>query len=71
MSGALAASSQVHSCYAGNWLEFAYGREPTSNDSSIVERVATRSVEEGLSVKALLVSMVQSEAFMTRSVEEL
>lgn len=67
----LTTSPQVHDCYSSYWLEFAYGRGTTSNDTVIYERLGDASVKNEMNLKKMLVALVQSEAFMTRSVTEL
>lgn len=71
LATALAASPQVHECYAKHWLEFAYGRARSKNDAGLIERLGARSAAEDLSIKDLIVALVTTQAFTTRSVEEL
>lgn len=68
---ALSESAQTHECYTRHWLEFAYGRAHVDSDRTLVKRLGKNSIESGLSVQELIVGLVKSEAFLTRSMEEL
>jgi hypothetical protein len=61
----LAARPQVHRCYAGNWLEYAYGRQKKSGDSLLVDTVAKASLA-GASTKQVIMQLVQAKAFSHR-----
>jgi hypothetical protein len=54
-----------------HWLEFAHGRVKAEDDEAQIERLATASVAGELAVQDLLVQLVASEAFLTRSTEEM
>jgi hypothetical protein len=71
LASALADSRVVHECYARHWLEFAYGRAQSPLDASIVARLGEASADGALSIKELIVGLVKTEAFLTRSAEEL
>lgn len=71
LADAMAASTDVHECYAKHWLEFAYGRLEADEDESLVTRLAQRSLDDGLSMRGLIVGLVKTEAFLTRSQQEL
>lgn len=67
----LAASPSVHSCYLQHWVEFAAGRPAAPEDDPLVTRLGTLSADDDTSVKDLLVALVTSQPFLTRSTEEL
>lgn len=69
LAHALAESQQVHDCYAKHLLEFTFGRVSAAADSGILERVALSSKDD-VSVKELLVHLVSSSTFLTRSQKE-
>jgi hypothetical protein len=73
LSLALAESEQVHRCYTSEWIEFAYDRraERTGADDSLITRLGQASKDNNASAKDLLVGLVVSDAFLTRSAEEL
>jgi hypothetical protein len=71
LATAIAESSQAHECYTRYWVEFAYGRAFVDGDRNLVQRLGGESRTQGLSVKDLIVGLVRTEAFMTRSTEEL
>jgi hypothetical protein len=67
----IASSSDAHACYAQHWLEFAYGRPATDVDDPIVTRLGKGSAAGDLAIRDLIVSLVKTESFLTRSTEEL
>jgi hypothetical protein len=71
LSEKLADSPSVHACYVKHWLEFAHGRPEAQDDIRQIERLAAASRAGELSVRRLLVALTASEAFLTRSSEEL
>lgn len=71
LADALADSQWVHECYVRHWIEYSLGRHAEAEDQALVAQLGERSLEGELSVKELLVSLVTSRAFLTRSIEEL
>jgi hypothetical protein len=69
LADALAASPGVHECYARHWLEFGYGRPSAAEDDGLVARLGAASAGGSLSIKQLIVALVETEAFLTRSHE--
>lgn len=67
----MAESEGVHTCYAKHLLEFVFGRPSSREDKPLVDRLGRGSLDRDLSVQALLTELVSSDAFLTRSVEEL
>jgi hypothetical protein len=65
-SQTLAASRQAHECYVRHWLEFGFGRGYAAGDAPLVRRVADASRQTDLSVKQLLIQLVQSPSFRNR-----
>jgi hypothetical protein len=65
LANVLAQRPQVHRCYAGNWLEYAYGRQKQKGDSALIDNVAKQSLS-GASAKQLIMSLVQAKAFSHR-----
>jgi len=61
----LTARPQVHKCYTGNWLEYAYGRQKAEGDAALIERVATASMS-GASTKDLILKLVLEKSFSRR-----
>lgn len=70
LAHALANSKNVHECYTQHALEFIYGRPHTTTDTSLVDRLAMQSLDDDLAVRDLLLGLVKTEAFLTRSTEE-
>jgi len=68
LSQQLAASPEAHTCYANNLLEFILGRDLDSTDRSVVRSLANRSLDERLSIKELVESVVVSNTFRVRSI---
>jgi hypothetical protein len=60
-------SAEAHECYVKHWLEFGLGRPVADGDAPLIARVATASRDQGISVKDLLVQLVQSPNFRSRA----
>lgn len=71
LADAIAGSKAAHECYAQHWLEYSYGRPAVAIDDALVQRLGAGSVVGKLSVKDLVVGLVKTESFLTRSAEEL
>lgn len=71
LANVIADTAMAHGCYVRHWVEYAYGRAVGPEDRALIARVAGRSLEEDLSVRDILVELVASQAFRTRSVREL
>jgi hypothetical protein len=71
LSQRLADSASVHACYVKHWLEFAHGRPEANADTHQIDRLAVASRGGDLSVRKLLVALIASEGFLTRSTQEL
>ncbi len=67
LSQQLAESPEVHDCYATQLLEFVLGRDLAKLDQRIVKTLGARSLEEQLSIKALVLEIVTSRTFRVRS----
>ncbi len=59
----LATLPRVRSCYAKNWLEFAYGRETTASDQRTLGRAARDLETPGGGIRTLLVELTRGAAF--------
>ena len=69
LAGAMVESLDAHHCYAKNWLEYSFGRPVQPGDSPVLESLARSSRSEGLSVKEILVSLVDSPLFRNRRLQ--
>jgi hypothetical protein len=65
----LAASTQVHECYARNWLGYALGREVSAAEEGAVKQLAGAS-HAGSGAKDLLARIAVMDLFRARSVKE-
>lgn len=64
-----AASPQVHACYVGHLLEYAWAREAeASEDFALIADIRDRSVAGELSIRDILLELAGAEAFLTRQV---
>lgn len=70
LSRQLAASPEVHACYTSQLLELALGRDLRRTDREVVSALADRSLGDELSIKELVLSVVSSNAFRIRSLEQ-
>jgi hypothetical protein len=68
---ALAASPSVHECYVRHWQEFAHGRLYAPEDQGLVIRLADGSRQENVPIHEVIVGLVKSQPFLTRSPQEL
>jgi hypothetical protein len=68
LNDALAAQVQTHDCYAKHWVEYALGRDTAGSDLDLIQGLGDASLD-GLSVKDLIIELVQSEEFRARNVE--
>ena len=64
----LAASDQVRDCVATSWFRYAYGRAETSEDVCTLAVVNQKFAEAKYDLKALLVSLTETDAFLYRKV---
>jgi hypothetical protein len=71
LADALAASPEVHACYARYWVSYAAGRWTTDEEAPLVARLGSTSLDEQLSIIDLVVEVVVSRPFRARSTTEL
>ena len=64
---AIAASPEARSCYARNWVRYAFGRQETTGDSCSVAALATNLGDDNYKVTDLLIDMTRTNAFMFRA----
>ncbi len=62
----VALSGDVRSCYAGRYLNFAYGRAITAEDACDREAVETAFEQAQGNVKQLLLAVTQTDGFLLR-----
>ena len=60
----IAASEAVQSCFASHWSDFAYARSLEDADACTRETLETRFERSGYDVKALLLALTQTPAFL-------
>lgn len=65
LAAGLAASRQVHDCYAQQWMRYALGREVLEEEPG-AQAVKDAFFESGGDIATLLRSIVQTELFRTR-----
>jgi hypothetical protein len=68
LSQQLAQSPEVHACYSRQLLEFMLGRDLQLLDTSVVRDLAKLSLEK-VSIKELVLNVVASATFRSRSIE--
>ncbi len=66
LSEQLAESTEVHACYIQQLLEYLLGRDLGAEDMALVEAYAVESVETGISVREIILRVVESRAFRYR-----
>ena len=68
LSRQLAAVPETHACYVSNLLQLALGRALVDADhAQLVAPLAERSLAEALPIRALILEIVTSDAFRTRT----
>jgi len=60
----IAKTESVELCFADNWLNFAYGRTLGAEDECTTERVHEAFLASGSDVRALLLEITQTDAFL-------
>jgi hypothetical protein len=68
LNGAMAERVQTHDCYSKHWVEFALGRDTAGSDLDLIQNLGDASLG-GLSVKELILELVQSDEFQVRNAE--
>ena len=71
LANALANSTQVQECVSSQWFRFAYNRTVTAEDSCSVEELNEVFRASNFNIKALLVALTQTNAFLYRRAVEL
>ncbi len=66
----IASSAEAQTCYARHWVQFAYERPLTNEDSCVVENVAKKVSAGGYGVLSLIADLTQSDSFRLRAVPE-
>jgi len=65
---AITARVQTHDCYSKHWVEYALGRHTAGSDLDLIQSLGDTSLD-GLSVKELIIDLVQSAEFRARNAE--
>ncbi len=66
----LAASPDVHACFATQWLRFAYGIEESAETACLVEEIGQKFEKDGLKIEDLIVSLTLAPRFAQRSIDD-
>ncbi len=69
LAEAMVETMNAHRCYAQNWLEYSFGRPVQPGDTPVLQSIATESRDTGLSVKEILVALVDSPLFRNRRLQ--
>jgi hypothetical protein len=67
LSEQLADSPEVHACYIQQLLEYVLGRDLEPADMALVVAYADESVNEGLSIREIVLRVVESRSFRYRA----
>lgn len=60
----IAAAEETQACFANNWMSFAYGRTLGAEDACTKSDVERKFAESGYDVRALLLALTQTDAFL-------
>lgn len=63
----IAASPQAQSCYAKQWVQYAYERNLTAQDACTVQDLAGKLTQNGYTVLNLIADLTQSQSFRLRA----
>lgn len=66
LSRVLAESAAAQTCYARRWVQFAYGRALTNQDSCTVDDLASKLTAGGYTILDLVADLTQSDSFRYR-----
>lgn len=66
LAARLAASKRARGCYVKQWFRFAYGRGEVAADACTVERLQKGFEASGRDIRALVLGLTQSDAFLLR-----
>ena len=61
---------RAQTCFAGHWLEFAYGRTLGGGDECLQAAVNTAFEKAGYNVRRLLLALTQTDDFLYRAGQE-
>lgn len=64
LAALLATDEQAHACYVEQWLAFALGRPLEARDREAIPAVVARFAGSGTNIRALLLALVASPAFL-------
>jgi hypothetical protein len=70
LASVIATQPFSHECYVQNWVEYLHGRQVAANDGPTIVRIGRRSLAESTPVQDLILAVVTSRAFRTRSTIE-
>jgi len=70
LADAFAESQRTHECYTERWIEYAFNRKGTEQDTGVVRYLAEQS-RGGVGIEEMLVQLVTTRAFRSRSPEEM
>jgi hypothetical protein len=65
---AIASSREANLCYARSWVQAAYARELSSEDSCVVEDLTAKLTTGGYRILDLIADLTQAESFRVRAV---
>ena len=69
MIGLVASSDRARECYARRWFEYGVGRRSEPGDACSVRTLGQRFDESGGDIRALLVDVALTDAFLYRTVD--
>jgi hypothetical protein len=66
----LAASPDVHACFATQWLRFAYGIQESAETACLVDQIGQGFEKDGLKIEDLIVALTLAPRFAQRTIDE-
>lgn len=69
LAAKLAASPDVHACFATQWMRFAYGIEEGAETSCLVDKLGQDFEKNGLEIEDLIVALTLAPRFAERTID--
>ena len=66
LNEAMSERIQTHDCYSKHWVEYALGRDTAGSDLDLIQYMGDASLG-GLSIRELILELVQSDEFQARN----
>lgn len=66
----LAASPDVHVCFATQWMRFAHGIQESAETACLVDKLGRDFEKDGLKIEDLIVALTLAPRFAQRTIDD-